>query len=85
MSKTAIAWAIEQEALLVSVLGVTVGLILTFAARFAVMRATSLNVEIEPRWMLVALAVGLVGGTIGALYPAVRAARQDPVDALSYE
>ena len=85
MSKAAIAWVIEQEALLVSVLGVFVGLLLTFAARFAVMRATSLSVEIEPRWLLIALGVGLVGGTIGALYPALRAARQDPVDALSYE
>ncbi len=85
MSKTAIAWVIEQEAILVSVFGVAVGLLLTFAARFAVMRATSLNVEIEPRWMLIALGVGLLGGTIGALYPALRAARQDPVEALSYE
>lgn len=85
MSKTAIAWVIEQEAILVSVLGVAVGLVFAFTARFAVMRATSLSVEIEPRWMLVALGVGLVGGTIGALYPALRAARQDAVDALSYE
>jgi ABC-type antimicrobial peptide transport system permease subunit len=33
----------------------------------------------------IALLVGLAGGTIGALYPALRAARQDAVDALSYE
>src|SRR4029450_10635204 len=54
MSKPAIAWVIEQEAILVSVLGVTVGVIFTFAARFAVMRVTSLTVEIEPRWIGVA-------------------------------
>jgi putative ABC transport system permease protein len=85
MSKASIAWAIEQEALLVSLLGVIVGVLLTLAARFAIMRSTSLNVEIEPRWILVALGVGLIGGTIGALYPALRAARQDAVEALSYE
>jgi putative ABC transport system permease protein len=85
MSKPKIAWVIEQEAILVSVLGVIVGVLLTFAARFAVMRTTSLIVEVEPRWVLIALAVGLFGGTIGALYPALRAARQDPVEALSYE
>ncbi len=61
------------------------GVGLTFLARFAVMRITTLSVEIEWQWILVALAVGLVGGTIGALYPALRAARQDAVDALSYE
>ena len=85
MSKPSIAWVIEQEAIVVSFLGVAVGVLLTLAARFAVMRVTSLTIEIEPRWILVALAVGLLGGTIGALYPALRAARQDAVDALSYE
>jgi putative ABC transport system permease protein len=85
MSKRSIAWVIEQEAIVVSVLGVAVGILLTLVARFAVMRVTSLTIEIEPRWILIALAVGLFGGTIGALYPALRAARQDAVDALSYE
>jgi putative ABC transport system permease protein len=85
MSKASIAWAIEQEALLVSILGVATGVLLTLAARFAIMRATSLSIEVEPRWILVALGVGLLGGTIGALYPALRAARQDAVEALSYE
>jgi putative ABC transport system permease protein len=85
MSKTGIAWVIEQEAILVSLLGVTVGVALTFAARLGVMRTTSLVVEIEPRWILIAFVVGIVGGSVGALYPALRAARQDAVDALSYE
>jgi putative ABC transport system permease protein len=85
MSKRGIAWVIEQEAILVSLLGVTVGILLTLAARFAVMRVTTLVVEIEPRWVLIAFLVGIVGGSVGALYPALRAARQDPVDALSYE
>jgi putative ABC transport system permease protein len=85
MSKTAIAWVIEQEAIIVSVLGVVVGVLLTMLAKLAVMRTTSLTIEIEPRWVLIALAVGLLGGSIGALYPALRAARQDAVEALSYE
>jgi len=85
MSKTAIAWVIEQEAIIVSILGVGVGVLLTMLARLAVTRTTNLTIDIEPRWVLIALAVGLVGGTIGALYPALRAARQDAVEALSYE
>jgi putative ABC transport system permease protein len=76
---------IEQEAIIVSVLGVAVGIALTMLARLAVTRTTSLTIEIEPRWVLIALAVGLVGGSVGALYPALRAARQDAVEALSYE
>jgi putative ABC transport system permease protein len=85
MSKTAIAWVIEQEAIIVSVLGVVVGVLLTLLAQLIVTRTTSLTIEIEPRWVLIALAVGLLGGSIGALYPALRAARQDAVEALSYE
>ena len=85
MSKTSIAWVIEQEAILVSLLGVTVGVVLTLAARVAVMRMTSLTIEIEPRWIVIAFLVGIIGGTVGALYPALRAARQDAVEALSYE
>lgn len=85
MSKTTIAWVFEKEAIIVSLLGVLTGVLLTLGARYAVMRSTNLVVEIEPRWLGVALAVGLLGGTIGALYPAIRAARQDAVEALSYE
>jgi putative ABC transport system permease protein len=85
MSNAAIAWVVEQEAIVVSVLGVGLGLLLTLAARFALTRATTLTVDIEPRWVVFSLAIGLLGGTLGALYPAIRAARQDAVEALSYE
>jgi putative ABC transport system permease protein len=85
MSKAKIAWVIEQEAMIVSVMGVTTGLLMTLGARALIMRFTALHVEVEPRWVVISLLVGLVGGTIGALYPAIRAARQDAVEALSYE
>jgi len=85
MSKSGIAWVIEQEAILVSILGVAVGVGLTYVARFFVMRVTSLTIEIEPQWIGISFLVGIVGGSIGALYPALRAARQDAVDALGYE
>ncbi len=85
MSKTSIAWVIEQEAIIVSVLGVVVGVLLTLLAQLIVERTTSLTIDIETRWVIIALAVGLLGGSLGALYPALRAARQDAVEALSYE
>jgi putative ABC transport system permease protein len=85
MSKASIVWVIEQEAIIVSVLGVFIGVVLTLILRVTVMRSTSLIVDIEPKWIAISLVVGLIGGSIGALYPALRAARQDAVDALSYE
>jgi len=85
MSKGSIAWVIEQEAILVSVLGVFIGVMLTLLIRFLVMRSTTLVVDVEIKWIAISLVVGLIGGSVGALYPALRAARQDAVDALSYE
>jgi putative ABC transport system permease protein len=85
MSKKSIAWVIEQEAILISVLGVFIGVLLTLLVRFFVMRSTTLTVDVEPKWIAISLVVGLIGGSIGALYPALRAARQDAVEALSYE
>jgi len=85
MSKKSIAWVIEQEAILISVLGVLIGVLATLLVRFLVMRSTTLIVDVEPKWVAISLIVGLIGGSIGALYPAMRAARQDAVEALSYE
>ena len=85
MSKRSIAWVIEQEAILVSLLGVGIGVLLMLLARFFVMKSTTLIVDVEAKWIAISLIVGLIGGSIGALYPALRAARQDAVDALSYE
>jgi putative ABC transport system permease protein len=85
MSKRSIAWVIEQEAILVSVMGVGIGVLLMLLVRFFVMKSTSLIVDVEAKWIAISLVVGLIGGSIGALYPALRAARQDAVDALSYE
>jgi ABC-type antimicrobial peptide transport system permease subunit len=36
-------------------------------------------------WAITAAAIGLLGGALGALYPAVRAANLDAVSALAYE
>lgn len=85
MSKTGIAWTITKEAVLISFLGVLLGVLLTVLLRYIVVNTTTMNVSIEPSLLLATLIVGLVGGALGALYPAVRAARLDAVDALSYE
>lgn len=76
---------IVKEALLISSLGVLVGVLLSVGARFGIEAATSLKVDIEWQWILISAAISLVGGAIGALYPALRAAYVDPVKALSYE
>lgn len=85
MSNTNIAWTIVQEALLISAGGVLFGVLGTFILKFVLSKTSTLNVQIEPSIVLSIVAVGLVSGVIGALYPGLRAARLDAVEALSYE
>ena len=84
-SRGYIIGVIEKEALLISAAGLVVGFILSFSAGFLIHRAYGLVFEYGWMWGLVAAAIGLGGGALGALYPAVRAANLDPVTALSYE
>lgn len=85
MSKADIAAVFEKEALLISGLGVLLGLAIAFTARYFLVNQLNWKIELEPGYIIFACLGGLLSGALGALYPAVRAARQDPVDALSYE
>src|SRR5436853_234917 len=84
-SKTFIAGEIEKEALFISALGVLVGFGLSALGKLLITRLTTMNVELEPAWLLYALVFGMLAGLLGALYPALRAANQDPGKALAYE
>jgi putative ABC transport system permease protein len=84
-SKSYIISVIEKEALLISFIGVMVGLLVALLSGLVLERATTLHVEFSWRWVLTAAAIGLCAGALGALYPALRAANQDPVKALSYD
>ena len=85
MSKTNIAWTIVQEALLISVGGIIFGVSATYLLKFALAKWSTLTVAIEPKIVLTIVVVGVVSGTIGALYPGLRAARLDAVEALNYD
>jgi putative ABC transport system permease protein len=84
-SKTYIIGVIEKEAVAISAIGVVAGLVVALIAAFGIERATTLRLEFHWTWILRAALIGLGSGVIGALYPAVRAANQDAVKALSYE
>lgn len=85
MSKASIAWTIIQEALLISLGGIVVGIAATFGLKFALAKWTTLTVAIDPSLVATIVVVGLISGTIGALYPGLRAARLDAVEALNYD
>jgi putative ABC transport system permease protein len=85
MSNGGIAWIITQEALLISLCGIVSGIILTLILQLLLNYAITLEFEIDPIVMLLTLVVGTIGGAVGAIYPAMRAARLDAVEALNYD
>lgn len=84
-SKAFIVGLIEAEAFILSVLGIGFGSLVALVVQWGIMNYTSLVVRFEWQWVLAAASMAVLGGTLGALYPALKAAHQDPVEALSYE
>ncbi len=84
-SRGYIVGEIEKEALLISLGGLAAGFAASFLAGFLIQRAYGLPFEYTWGWGLTAALIGLLGGALGALYPALRAANLDPVNALAYE
>ncbi|HXG68339.1 MAG TPA: ABC transporter permease [Blastocatellia bacterium] len=84
-SKPFIVLTIEKEALMISALGVASGFLIALVGKYAIEANTRLMIDLQPKWLLISAAIGLICGIIGALYPALRAANLDPIEALSYE
>src|SRR5262245_13204982 len=76
---------IEKEAILISVIGLVVGFVVSMIAGYLIHKTYGLVFEYSWAWALVAAAIGVIGGILGALYPAWRASNLDPVNALAYE
>lgn len=84
-SQRFIASVFFQESLLISLLGVVVGLVIALMVRYVLLHTSGTKLDIELDYVTYAALGSLLSGLGGALYPAWRAARQDVVDALSYE
>jgi putative ABC transport system permease protein len=61
------------------------GFAVSLVAGYFIHRAYGLVFEYSWTWATVAAAIGLIGGVLGALYPAWRASNLDAVNALAYE
>ena len=84
-SRGYIVGIIEKEAILISLIGLVAGFVVSFVAGYLIHRAYGLVFEYSWTWATVAAAIGLIGGVLGALYPAWRASNLDAVNALAYE
>jgi len=85
-SKPYIVRIILSETTLLCVAGVIGGIGLSFLMRYVFIRLfPTLTILITPSWILRAGLIAVVGGLLGAAYPAWLASRKDPVEALAYE
>ncbi len=75
------------EAVLLSVAGSFAGIGLSYGSRWLMMKLipASLTQAIVPEWWPIAGVIAMAGAALGALYPGLSAARQDPIEALAYE
>jgi putative ABC transport system permease protein len=85
-SKTYIIEAILREASLLAVVGILAGYAGTLIARKIILASfPTLTIDLTLEWALWAALLAVSGTLVGAFYPALTAARLDPVDALAYE
>jgi putative ABC transport system permease protein len=75
-----------RETILLAVAGTAAGILMSYGTR-ALMRvmAPTMTQVIVPDWWPWAALISLVGSLIGALYPGLKAARQDAIEALAYD
>ncbi|MGH9617735.1 MAG: ABC transporter permease [Acidobacteriaceae bacterium] len=85
-SKAYIVSAVLRETGMLALGGIVLGIGLSYLARVGVIsRFPTIAFPITGHWILWATILSLVSALIGAIYPAYKAARKDPIDALAYE
>jgi putative ABC transport system permease protein len=85
-SKLYIVNVVLRETILLAVGGILLGIVISLAARAGLThRFPLLQVVVDDGWIVRATLIAIVGAVGGALYPALKAALKDPIEALAYE
>jgi len=75
-----------RETGLLAVVGIAFGITFTYVLRsFLHAKFPTMSFQLTVPWVIRAVGIALLGALCGALYPSLKAARKDPIDALSYE
>jgi putative ABC transport system permease protein len=84
-TKLVILWQFLVESITLTGIGVVIGLAVGWGLALAVRLGTPIAASVPPQAALLALASSVVTGILFGIYPAYRAARLDPVEALRHE
>jgi putative ABC transport system permease protein len=85
-SQNTVVRLVVTESFLICLAGVVLGMALAVGLRwFLPSLFPTVAVTLTREWAAIASFLGLAGGLLGSIYPAVRAARLDPVQALNFE
>jgi len=85
-SQSKVVQLVINESALICLAGVVLGIVLAVGGRWFLPRVfPTLTVTLTRDWAIIASSLGLAGGLLGSLYPAVKAARMDPIQALNFE
>ena len=85
-SRLYIVAVVLRETGLLALTGIAVGVGATYLMRLIFhYKFPTLDFAVTPHWVFSAIIIAFTGAIFGALYPALKAATKDPIDALSYE
>jgi putative ABC transport system permease protein len=75
-----------RETAFLAVVGIAFGIGMTFVLKQVMnQRFPTLLFPVNPHWLMVATLIAFGGALVGAIYPALKAAHKDPIEALAYE
>ena len=84
--RMSIVSVVLRETMLLAAVGIALGVASTYVLRNALhARFPTLSFQVTAAWVVKAIVIALCGAMLGAFYPALKAARKDPIDALAYE
>jgi putative ABC transport system permease protein len=84
-TKRDILWQFLTEAMTLTGVGGVIGILIGSGAAFLINTFSPFPAVVQPTWVIVAFSTAMVVGLTFGLWPAAKAARLDPIEALRYE
>jgi putative ABC transport system permease protein len=85
-SRWTIVSVVLRETALLALAGTVLGVVITYGLKaFLGRHWPTLDFDFSAGWVMYGVLIAFCGSLLGALYPALKAANKDPIDALAYD